>query len=282
MPELGRWNCIDPLTDHPNQIGKSPYAYAWNNPVALTDQDGECPICPFLIKGASAAAIDYMLQGAVNYAGGMNVRDAFSTGNIDMVSVGLSGLEGMNPFNAPGGKYGKAAAAAFSSAATGYITALAEDREYTDGDFAQDFLIGFAAELGAEKVADFFGNRSPTTLNLKGGGTSSADRVFYSANDNPQVYAQAKAFAEENGLVMIDMTRAHGNLEKLQEGLPFSEATMNQWRKLSEAYAGGTGTRAYFFGNADGLSPNSVWLLNEKPILDANGVDIVTTLVENE
>ena len=37
---------VDPIADHPNQVDKSPYAYAWNNPVNLTDPDGRCPNCP--------------------------------------------------------------------------------------------------------------------------------------------------------------------------------------------------------------------------------------------
>jgi len=37
---------VDPLADHPNQVDKSPYAYAWNNPISLTDPDGRCPDCP--------------------------------------------------------------------------------------------------------------------------------------------------------------------------------------------------------------------------------------------
>lgn len=39
------WLSIDPLTDHPNQIDKSPYAAFWNNPVKYNDPDGRCPVC---------------------------------------------------------------------------------------------------------------------------------------------------------------------------------------------------------------------------------------------
>ncbi len=45
-PELSVWLSFDPLADHPNQVDKSPYAYAWNNPITYTDPDGKCPECP--------------------------------------------------------------------------------------------------------------------------------------------------------------------------------------------------------------------------------------------
>ncbi len=50
-PALGRWHSIDELAEHPNQIEKSPYAYAWNNPVFYNDPDGNCPVC-FVIAAA--------------------------------------------------------------------------------------------------------------------------------------------------------------------------------------------------------------------------------------
>ncbi len=45
-PTIGRWNAVDPLADHPNQIGMSPYSAMWNNPIYWTDPDGLCPDCP--------------------------------------------------------------------------------------------------------------------------------------------------------------------------------------------------------------------------------------------
>jgi RHS repeat-associated protein len=45
-PSIGRFTSIDALADHPNQVDKSVYAYAWNNPISLTDPDGNCPTCP--------------------------------------------------------------------------------------------------------------------------------------------------------------------------------------------------------------------------------------------
>lgn len=42
---VSRWISPDPLADHPNQIDKSPYQFAWNNPIRWNDPDGRCPIC---------------------------------------------------------------------------------------------------------------------------------------------------------------------------------------------------------------------------------------------
>jgi hypothetical protein len=36
---------VDPLANHPNQIGLSPYSAFWQNPIKYTDPDGRCPEC---------------------------------------------------------------------------------------------------------------------------------------------------------------------------------------------------------------------------------------------
>lgn len=55
------------MSDHPNQIDKSPFAYAWNNPVKLTNPDGNCPVCPFLVWNAVRYVGTALLAGAVTY-----------------------------------------------------------------------------------------------------------------------------------------------------------------------------------------------------------------------
>lgn len=44
-PSIGRFITVDALASEPEQVDKSPYAYAWNNPVNLPDPDGNCPKC---------------------------------------------------------------------------------------------------------------------------------------------------------------------------------------------------------------------------------------------
>jgi hypothetical protein len=51
---VGVFHGVDPLADHPNQVDKSPYAYAWNNQIFYNDPDGRCPTCP---QGEDAAKI---------------------------------------------------------------------------------------------------------------------------------------------------------------------------------------------------------------------------------
>ena len=48
---LGRWFVIDALADEPEQIFRSPYQYAWNNPVYYNDPDGNCPKCRSFFRG---------------------------------------------------------------------------------------------------------------------------------------------------------------------------------------------------------------------------------------
>lgn len=87
----------------------------------------------------------------------MEIGDAFSPSNIDKTDVLISGITGMNPFSVPGGKYGAAAAAAFGDVAINAGKATLNGEDYTATQAGQDFMIGFAAQLGSEAAGEFFG-----------------------------------------------------------------------------------------------------------------------------
>lgn len=86
-PDIGRWMNIDNLSDHPNQIDKSPYAYAWNDPIYYNDPDGNCPECWDFIKGFVGKVVD-------------TVKSAFdSAGTVSTVAPGQAAEDMMNEVN---------------------------------------------------------------------------------------------------------------------------------------------------------------------------------------
>jgi RHS repeat-associated protein len=95
-PRIGRWLTIDPKDDHPNQIGISPYAESWNNPIRFNDPDGDCPFCWGFIIGA---AIEMTSQAIMNVATGKEWNDFnYEQIVISGVAGGLTG--GLNSFKA--------------------------------------------------------------------------------------------------------------------------------------------------------------------------------------
>jgi RHS repeat-associated protein len=94
---VGRFVGVDPLADHANQIDKSPFAYAWGNPISLIDPDGLCPFCPLLIPFFTGFAIgagaDATVQVAANKVQGKGAFDDYSISStfISGVFGGLTG-----------------------------------------------------------------------------------------------------------------------------------------------------------------------------------------------
>ncbi|WP_421806108.1 DUF6443 domain-containing protein [Flagellimonas sp.] len=95
-PALGRWMNIDALAEDPNQIDKSPYAYAWNNPVYYTDPDGNCPICVVVVfllaaEVANAPTGNPSDGKAIEYAKNLQA-------NTLMIGAGGAGTNGVRGF----------------------------------------------------------------------------------------------------------------------------------------------------------------------------------------
>jgi RHS repeat-associated protein len=86
-PQVGRWWVVDALADEPEQIDKSVYAYAWNNPTNLTDPDGNCPWCVGALVGALTDAVIQTAEIA------MDDKKSFSK-DFSLGSVGASAVAG--------------------------------------------------------------------------------------------------------------------------------------------------------------------------------------------
>ncbi len=100
--ELGRWHVLDKLSEHPNQIDKSPYSYTWDNPVLHDDPDGNCPCCIF--GAILGAAVDYGVQVATNAYNSGELTTSSFTDNINLTSIAVAAGEGFLTSGASIGK----------------------------------------------------------------------------------------------------------------------------------------------------------------------------------
>ncbi|CAF3303922.1 unnamed protein product [Rotaria socialis] len=84
---LGRRENVDPKAN--KMPGWSPYAFSLDNPISISDPDGDCPSC--IIGGLIGAAVDYGTQVASNYIEG---KGNIFTDNINLTSIGVAAVEG--------------------------------------------------------------------------------------------------------------------------------------------------------------------------------------------
>jgi hypothetical protein len=161
-PKLSVWMSVDPLADHPNQIGMSPYSAFWNNPIRYKDPDGRCPICPLLVKAGANAAADYAAQTVMNYY--FNPQTAgdweASSGAVKGWQITRSGLEGLIPWKTPGGRLGRAAGTAFGDVIANYLN---DPSGYSEDQFYQDFAVGFIGDLaggGLGELTSKYGSKA--------------------------------------------------------------------------------------------------------------------------
>lgn len=88
MPDIGRWNVVDPAAEYFPDI--TPYAYIVNDPIGFVDNDGEMPGPVGAIIGIFS---DYIMQVGVNY---FLDRKDFRTSLTDISgwSLAVSGVSG--------------------------------------------------------------------------------------------------------------------------------------------------------------------------------------------
>jgi len=171
---IARFTSVDALADHPNQSNKSPYAYAWNNPVNLTDPDGNCPTCPLavaggilggLIGGGIEAGRQLINSGKIsdwNAVGG-----ATAQGAITGAAAGLTGGTSLLAVTGAG-----AAANVLGGAASNAI----QGKDITVGSVATDAAIGATAALGGAVVGSII-EKAQVGNTLKAIGTQAQANV---------------------------------------------------------------------------------------------------------
>lgn len=206
---LGRWFVIDALANDEMQIDKSPYSYAWNRPIEVTDPDGNCPWCIGAIIGALT---EYAVQASINLAKGDNLGDALWN-NIDGADVVFAGTEGA----LTGGasvvrRLAVRATTEVASAAIDYngdgtfdIAGVGKGKgvtitgksEKTKSGIVSDATIGLAFAEGGDKIAKKLSNIS-------------SDRALKSATSD--VHSAAKNLDKANNI------RATGNSTKAARG----------------------------------------------------------------
>ena len=152
-PQLGRFIHVDPLADHPQQIGISPYAAFNNNPVLYVDPDGRIPIIPLLLKAGTNAAADWFAQTAMNYYFNPETSGNWSAsaGDVNGWQIARSGVEGLIPWKTPGGRLGRAALTATGDVTVNYLNDMSG---YSTEQAVQDFAVGFVGDLAGGGLGD--------------------------------------------------------------------------------------------------------------------------------
>jgi len=177
-PATARWYANDKLGNRPEQIDKSPYAYAWNNPVNLKDPDGNCPVC---IIAAIGGAINVATHWNKIMSGGHPLRDGFAAFGIGAVAGTVAALTGGTALLAEGGatlslaSIGNAAAigaysGASSSLVQGVGNAVYFNDPYSPADFVSAAVLGGVTGGIAKGVeALLAGGTAPSGLGARGG-----------------------------------------------------------------------------------------------------------------
>jgi len=149
-PAIGRWNVPDPMADAPEQIHRSPYQYAWNNPVLRTDPDGKCPMC---IAIAIGAVVGGTLNLVTHWHQGMSFTEGLEAFGVGALAGAVGTVTGGGSFLAEGAVVGTTAlvansfaVSAFSGASFTLVQGIGNQAAFGDAftftDLATGALVG--------------------------------------------------------------------------------------------------------------------------------------------
>ena len=133
-PVIGSWLSPDPLAD--KYTSTSPYVFCAGDPVNYVDKKGEFPLAANIAGAVVAMATDYVSQAVANViVNGFSV-DAF-TKDIDLIDIGIAGIEGFATMGASAYKTATAktaarvAISATSAAISNTVNYKVSDQEIT-------------------------------------------------------------------------------------------------------------------------------------------------------
>jgi RHS repeat-associated protein len=160
------------------------------------------------------------------------------------------------------------------------------------------FVAGANAYMGATQGQDMYGNEMSNgdtaiavasivpfgkfSKFLKFGSfadeiAKGSNRVFWSGGK--EAMDGAMSFAKAKGMKTLEMTFWGRLMNNLNPIVPRSISTPI-WNRLSQQFATGTRGTAHFVTTPAGPRSSSIWLTVEKPILDENGVNIITHIFD--
>lgn len=244
-PLLGRFVSADTVVPDPkNPQDWNRYTYAANNPLKYVDPDGHC-------QGLAGAAWTICAQMAMAVAPAVHKANEYRE-DIFFPDANTTFADRLEASTVVGGGAVLAAAAGVEAAGV----ALGGGPLTT-------------AALG-NTAATATGGASATTACADGDCTNevqAATRAFWSGGDVAKEAAQS--WAKANNGITLEMTEAGQRVEKITEGLKWSEA-IQHWVSASQDFAAEAVGEVHVFQNSASVSLESVWRTTEYPMLLRN------------
>jgi RHS repeat-associated protein len=258
-PVIGRWMATDPCDQY-----YSSYLGMSNNPISSVDPDGGYSWPGALWRQAAAWVTGqdpgeiYKSDGEWGFAAdaGDGYEHFFGDQRRWRLSDGDQAI------------FNKVAENAWLSS----MTRAEKGAYHLEWLAAHEGIEMVNVEFQAALIVTTWGIGNAASQAANGGG-----RMFWAGGE--QAMTAATNYAKTTGGTTIGMTRAGQNLERLiqSRNIPWGGAggAREMWARLSAVYARGATGPVHFFPGST-ISPTSIWLTVEQPILLQRGITIIS------